>query len=359
MSKNEKRVYYGYAATNTKCGSQGIYHFELDAEKETLKILDTTQILNADYIVLSKDEKFLYAAQELVYFKGKATAGAAAFRIASDGSLIFLNSRNTKSQMACFCCTDSKGQNFYTSEYMGGYVTVFDIDIDGSLSDYKYALGHEPRQGCHWPSAHSVIVTPDDRYILVTNVGLDIVSLYDRKNEYACVTEVAAHGRPRQAVFSPDGKYVYVSTEQSGEVYVYAYCPEEEEKLKRLQVITTTPEGWNEYHAETSAIKLSPDGKLLCVANRAFSLNNVACFAVDPRTGLLTAKSHAKLQGFFPRDFNFTPDGAYLLIGMQFSNHLELCRVRTDICELESIKLFEGVPRCNCIQFIKGGKKCG
>lgn len=350
-----REIYQAYIGTNTKCGSKGIYHIELDCARREIKVLHTHQILHGDYLALTGDEKRLYCVSEAVFFKGRASGGASAFRVERDGSLTLINSEHTGGQMSCFCAVDRKGETLYTSEYMGGTVTVFPVRPDGGLEAPAHVLGHRPRAGRHQPSVHSVAVTPDNRYILATDVGLDLVSLYDRQRGHCCVEEAQVPGRPRQAVFSPDGRFVYISTEQSGVIHCFRYSEDGPNRLTPVQQISTTPEGWTEYHAETSAIKISPDGRMLCVANRAPSLNDIACFRVDPETGRLETGGRRRLRGCFPRDFNFTPDGRYLLAAMQFSNQLELCGVDTQECRLTDLALFEGIPRGNCVQFLQGG----
>jgi 6-phosphogluconolactonase len=255
--------------------------------------------------------------------------------------------------MACYCSIDSAGKNLLTSSYMSGSVTVTPIMEDGSLGINSQVIRQPVRQGFHWPSVHSVYETADGRYILSTNVGLDRVFLHRREGDsWAEVFEIEIPGRPRQAAFSRDGKFIYVSTEFSGEVNVLAYDPESPAPLTLIQRISTTRPGWSG-HAETAGIKLSPDGRMLLVANRAQELNNLAIFSADPVTGLLEFCGHAPVHGVFPRDFDFTPDGRYVLAGLQFSDNLEIFQVNHDRTLTSRGHDFK-LPCCSCVKFLTG-----
>ena len=352
MEQNRSHAYLG---TNSMRGSQGIYHISMDKETLDLRVEDSCPAKNGDYLWISPDRRTLYAAYELIYFQGRPTGGAAAYRIGPNGSLTFLNARNTDGQLTCFCSTDQAGQHLLTSSYMSGSVTVTPLLPDGSLGEGMQVIRHPVRSGSHWPSVHSVYETPDRNFLLSTNVGLDRVFLHQlTKAGWRQAFELPVAGRPRQAAFSPDGKTVYVSTEAGGEVFVLAYDSAAAEPLRQLQRVSTTCPGWCG-HAETAGIKLSPDGSLLLVANRAEGLNNLAAFAVNRDTGLLKFSAHVPVQGVFPRDFDFTPDGRYVLVGLQFSDTLELFEADYSCYTLVSLGAGFPLPCCSCVKFLPEG----
>ncbi len=349
----DARFYHTYIGTNSMRGSQGIYQLTIRKDNLDMRIESSCPAKNGDYIWISPDQKTLYAAYEITYFQGKPTGGAAAYHIGPEGQLSLLNARNVGGQMPCFCSTDQAGRHLLTCSYMSGCVSVTDILPDGSLGENCQVIQQPVRPGYHWPSVHSVYETPDGRFILSTNVGLDRVFLHRRTEDgWETAFELPVRGRPRQAAFSPDGQRVYVSTEAGGEVFVLAYDPDGAEPLRQLQCISTTRPGWSG-HAETAGIKLSPDGTLLLVANRAPELNNLAAFAVDPETGLLTFTGHVPLQGIFPRDFAFTPDGRYVLVGLQFSDVLELFEADYANHTLISRRAGFPIPCCSCVKFMR------
>ena len=347
--------YHAFLGTNSMRGSQGLYHVALRKDDLTLQVRHTCPALNGDYICIAPDGRSLYAAYEVIYYQGRPSAAVGAYRIDDDGALTLLNTRHVDGQMACFCSTDHAGTHLLSSSYMSGSVTVTPILPDGSLGEDCRVIRQPVRRGRHWPSIHSVYETPDCRYILSTNVGLDRVFLHRLRGDgWVQAFEVAVEGRPRQAAFSADGRFVYVSTEAGGEVFVLAYDPDGPELLRPIQRISTTRPGWSG-HAETAGIKLSPDGNMLLVANRAMELNSLAVYSVDQAGGTLNLTGHVGVHGVFPRDFDFTPDSRYVLVGLQFSDTLELFEVDQENRTLASRRRDIPLPCCSCVKFLKEG----
>lgn len=340
--------YHAYLGTNSMRGSRGIYHISIRKEDLDFQVISACQALNADYICLSPDQRTLYATYELTYFNGRPTSGAGAYRLEEDGGITLLNQRNVHGQMACYCSTDRAGTTLFSSSYMSGSITATELLADGSLGESQRIIPQPVRAGYHWPSVHSVYETPDERYIFSTNVGLDRVLLHRKDGTPVC--ELPVEGRPRQAAFSADGRFIYVSTEAGGEVFVLAYDGTSGTPLRLIQRISTTLPGWTG-HAETAGIKRSPDGRMLLVANRAMDLNCLAVFSIHPSTGQLTFVHHAKVHGVFPRDLDFTPDGRYVLVGLQFSDNLELFGVEED--HLVSRRADFALPCCSGVKFLR------
>ena len=83
----EQNRYHAYLGTNSMRGSQGIYHISMDKETLDLRVEDSCPAKNGDYLWISPDRRTLYAAYELIYFQGRPTGGAAAYRIGPNGSL--------------------------------------------------------------------------------------------------------------------------------------------------------------------------------------------------------------------------------------------------------------------------------
>lgn len=352
---DQRRCYHAYLGTNSLRNSQGIYHITLDKEDLSIQVRHTCPALNGDYLCFSPDQRTLYAAYEVVYYQGRPSAAVAAYRIGPDGSLSLLNTRHVDGQMACYCSTDHAGTRLLSSSYMAGTVTVTPLLADGTLGSENQVIRQPVREGFHWPSVHSVYETPDRRFILSTNVGLDRVFLHRLEGDaWLPAWEVPVEGRPRQAAFSRDGRFVYVSTEAGGEVFVLSYEPDSPQPLRVLQRVSTTRPGWSG-HAETAGIKLSPNDKMLVVANRAPELNNLALFSVDADSGRLTPAGHAAVHGVFPRDFDFTPDSRYVLVGLQFSDTLELFEADYRNCTLISRSSGFPIPCCSCVKFLREG----
>ena len=86
-----------------------------------------------------------------------------------------------------------------------------------------------------------------------------------------------------------------------------------------IQQINTLPDdylGWS----VTSALRYSRDRSMMFASNRGD--NSITCFRVDPQTGMLIKTSVVKMPWSFPRDFNLTPDGRFLIVGIQHDDKI-------------------------------------
>ena len=166
---------------------------------------------------------------------------------------------------------------------------------------------------------HASMPTPDGKYIAVADCGLDYIYLYDAKT-YQKVFEWKApeDSGPRQLRFSPDGKYLYMVSELSCQIFVFEYQPDCKDMLRNVQVISTRREDGYDRENYTSALQMHPSGRYLLAGNRGH--NSIVVYEVDKETGLLMLKGHTMLAGDFCREFCFVPDGSMLIVGIQHTD---------------------------------------
>ena len=117
---------------------------------------------------------------------------------------------------------------------------------------------------------------------------------------------------------------VSVATIKSGtEAYLsgdsYKYRKTAPGKMIQVQEIKTLPDDYTGWSV-TSALRFSRDRSMLFASNRGH--NSISCFRVDSHNGTLLRTSVVSLPGSFPRDFNLTPDGRFLLVGLQHDDRL-------------------------------------
>jgi 6-phosphogluconolactonase len=122
---------------------------------------------------------------------------------------------------------------------------------------------------------------------------------------------------PRHIDFHPNGKYVYLMEEMSGNVTAYSY---NKGKLLFLQTISAIKEGYKG-PIGSADIHVSPDGRFLYASNRGES-NDIAIFDIDKSTGKLTLKGHQSVLGKGPRNFSIDPTGNFLLSANQTTNEI-------------------------------------
>ena len=121
-----------------------------------------------------------------------------------------------------------------------------------------------------------------------------------------------------QLRFSPDGKYLYMVSELSCQIFVFEYQPDCKDMLRNVQVISTRREDGYDRENYTSALQMHPSGRYLLAGNRGH--NSIVVYEVDKETGLLMLKGHTMLAGDFCREFCFVPDGSMLIVGIQHTD---------------------------------------
>ena len=223
--------------------------------------------------------------------------------------------------------------------------------------------------------AHQTFYTPDGKLMGVCDLGCDRVNFYEYKKsgglEKPVVTLKADPGDgPRHAIFSNDGKFLFVVNELSSTVTSYAVAKgmpnlvgasfqdargrlgEPSLPFTRIGKWSMLPEGCTLKETETkaAAIKLTADGKILMASNRGH--DSIAFFTVND-DGTLTLKNVSKLTGKFPRDFELMPGEKFMVVGHKMSNEIQVYAFDREKCELKAV----GAPipcwRPLCFKFEK------
>jgi 6-phosphogluconolactonase len=127
---------------------------------------------------------------------------------------------------------------------------------------------------------------------------------------------------PRHYDYHPNEAYVYVVNEQGCSVTAYRF-DRAAGTLSPLQTLSTLPEG---YRGENSCaqIHIHPSGRFLYAANRGH--DSIACFAVDPGSGRLTALGQQPSEPV-PRTFGLDPAGHFLYAAGQGTGRLAAYRI--------------------------------
>ena len=223
--------------------------------------------------------------------------------------------------------------------------------------------------------AHQTFYTPDGKLMGVCDLGCDRVNFYDYKKpgglDKPVVTLKADPGDgPRHAIFSNDGKFLFVVNELSSTVTSYAVAKgtpnlvgasfqdargrlgEPSLPFTRIGKWSMLPEGCTLKETETkaAAIKLTADGKILMASNRGH--DSIAFFAVND-DGTLMLKNVSKLTGKFPRDFELMPGEKFMVVGHKMSNEIQVYAFDREKCELKPVG--EPIPcwRPLCFKFEK------
>ncbi len=318
--------YYMLVGTYDSPRSEGIYVYRFSSDRGTAVPVSQIRTSNPSFLAVSPDEKFVYAVSETAPQGGKGGEVDAFTFNKNSGTLVFINRVFSGGDHPCHVETDRTGKWVFASNYTSGTLSVLPVRPDGSLGtaitlQHTGSGAHPQRQ--KGPHVHGAIVSPDNRQLLVTDLGIDKVMLYSfdaitgklspAKQPY--VISVPGSG-PRLLTFHPNNKTAYVIEEISGTVVGYKYAGG---RLKQIQRISTLPVG-DTLPPGSADIHVSPDGKFLYASNRG-SVNSIAIYRIGKK-GLLKQVGHQPVLGKTPRNFSLDPTGRYLLCANQNSDEI-------------------------------------
>lgn len=282
----------------------------------------------------------------------------AAFSIADDHSLKFINEADSGGTGPCHLVMDLTGTTLAVANYGGGSVATLRVDADGKIgnivSNFKIQGSgpHPERQKA--AHTHGVYFNKANNQLFAPDLGTDETLIYKFNPDSSEITphnpaalKAPPGSGPRHMDFSPDEKHAYVINELTNTVTVAAYDPKSG-SLTDIQTIPTLPADFKEAN-KTAEIEVHPNGKFVYGSNRGH--NSIVVYQRDPNTGKLTFLQHAPCGGDFPRHFVIDPSGKWLLCGHQNSNTLSILSLNPETGILGEPKSTIQTPSPICILF--------
>ncbi len=341
----------GYIGTYTKGDSKGVYSFTLDTDAAKLgDVKPVAELDNPTYLNLSQDNKNLYAV-----VKEGDQGGVASFSINPEtGDLFEINRQLLDGASPCHVSVDSKNHQVLTANYHKGTIESFLVNEDGSVNPVVSVIEHTgkgPHERQDKPHTHYSGFTPDEKYVVAIDLGVDKVITYKIDNgklAEAHTLLVKAGSGPRHITFHPNGKFAYVMTELSNEVITLSYNSDTG-VFTELQYIPTIPEDFTE-NSQGSAIHISNDGRFVYAGNRGH--DSIAVYGVNQDSGELTFIEYTSTEGSWPRDFALDPTEKFIVASNQESSNLVLYARDPQTGKLTLLDSKVSVPDPVCVKFL-------
>lgn len=324
-----------YVGTYTKGASKGIYAYRFQPSTGKLEPIGAVaDIANPSFLAIHPGHKFLYAVSEINDFNGQKSGAVSAYSIdAAKGKLILINTVSSRGAGPCYVAVDRTGRDVLVANYDSGSVAVLPIDDQGRLSEASAFVQHTGsgvnRERQEGPHAHSINVSPDNRFAIVADLGLDRLFVYrfdPAKGSLVAndppFASVHPGAGPRHFTFHPGGKFAYAINEMQSSVTAFAWDGDEG-ALRELQTVSTLPPDFKG-NSDSAEVRVDPSGQFLYGSNRGH--DSIAVFAIDRARGTLRPVMHASSGGKTPRNFVIDPSGAYLLAANQDSNNIVVFR---------------------------------
>jgi 6-phosphogluconolactonase len=325
-------ILYAGTYTNDKGStSQGIYAFRWDPDEGTLELEGlAAATVNPSFLTLSPDRRHLYAVNEVDEYRGSKTGSVTSFAVERNSAkLKAINTVPSDGGGPCKITVDHSGKAAFVANYDGGSAASFRILGNGALSKpvstFHYTgHGADPERQAA-PHTHCTTVSPDNRYVLVNDLGLDRISVYHLNPQTAQLTvndppfyEALPGSGPRSFTFHPSGKWAYSLNEIANTVDALAWDAEHG-TLNRVQNISTLPEGFTGSNT-AGQVAVDSSGRFLYASNRGD--NSVAVYSISDKDGTLKAAQHVDCGGKTPRHFALDPGNQWLLVANQDSSNI-------------------------------------
>ena len=358
--------YLMYVGTYTGTGSKGIYAFHFDpATGETDAVGLAAATDSPSFLAIDPEGHFLYAVNEVETFRDEQSGAISVFSIDREsGKLKLLQQISSLGGSPAHLSLDVSARHLMVANYGGGNVAVFPIGTDGLLGEHSAfvqnsgsSINPERQEG---PHAHFIQTTPDNRLVIVADLGIDklLVHRFDASSgsltpgNPAFFRAVPGSG-PRHVAFAPSGEFVYAVNELVSTVTVFAY-QRDPGSIHSRQTISTLPEDYTGANT-TAEIEVDARGRTLYVSNRGH--DSIAIFSIDPDDGSLASLGWAPSGGMMPRHFAIDPTGQWLLVANQGSNSINLLRIDPESGRLTPTERSLELASPVCLRFVSSSRE--
>lgn len=322
--QNKYMAYVGSYSYNGQ--AKGITVYDVDVKKGGFKYRCEVEVNNSSYLTVAKNGKTLYSISD---------EGVVSFHIMENGALARLNSASIKGMRGCHLTTDAEDRFLFVSGYHDGKETVLRLKPDGSVGEITDAVFHKGlgsvAERTFRPHVSCARRTPDGKFIMVADLGIDQVKIYSFDDKKGLLTLVDAlrcdlESAPRHFLFSADGKFMYLMYEVKNVIDVYTYeTGDRVPVLEKIQTISST--GAERFSQLTSAcaMRMSPDEKYMYCGNAGD--NTMSVYKRDKETGLLTLLCCLPVSGDYPKDIGVFPDQKHVASINHGSNSISFFEV--------------------------------
>lgn len=317
-----------YIASCVKGG--GIYHYTL-SENNVLDFCEKTTLDEPMYMIIRNEKMYILLRQpdEKTNFSGELS-------IDIDGTgKLFAPSRIISTKGVVACHLEVSDDNIYAVNYVSGSV----IKLPDTLVTHSGHGLHKVRQAA--PHTHFVHASPDGKYILVTDLGLDKIFVYDKDLKLVSEVSVPSGHGPRHLAFSDDGKIVYCVNELGSSVSIFSYSDGE---LKLQNTISALPKDFSGDNI-SAAIRIKDN--YLYVSNRGH--NSISVFEIKDSYNIVL-KECVDCGGNSPRDFNIIDD--VLICTNEKSDNVTVFKLNNYIPEIISESELN-IPSPLCVAYKK------
>jgi 6-phosphogluconolactonase len=342
-------VFVHFGTDTNKGVSKGIYQSRFNPTTGQLSVpVLVAPTARPSFLALSPvrtgQKRFLYAVNAV----NDPAATVTAFSLdPATGAINQLGQVPSGGAGPAYVSVDSSGHAAFVANYFGSTVASYRIQPEGTLSQPVNIIDFKDKQrfGSRGPDSvrqdiphpHCATVSPDNRFLLVCDLGSDAISVFAIDSGTGHLTTSDPHlfnvrrgSGPRHVVFHPNGRWVYGINELDSTIDLFLWTQTSS---------VTNPQGLlvnTNFHITTIAadfpvekntaaeVAISSDGNFLYASNRGE--DTLVVFSVHPKKGDLEVVQRISSGGKRPRHFTLDPTAQWLVCGNQDSASVTVFR---------------------------------
>jgi 6-phosphogluconolactonase len=327
-------------AVGTTPGAKGIYTCSWNAATGTLgpfELIAATP--DPSFLTFSpRHPNMLYAVNELPDPKNGAVSAFAI--IPGTPRLERRSFLTTGGSSPCHLAFDHTGRVLFAANYYGGSLASYKVNAQGRLEPVTvhrfsgHSIDPDRQTTAH---THCSLFSPDNRFLLVNDLGLDRIMVFHVDTATAKLTPASTPfysatpgAGPRHTIFHPNGRWVYSTNELNSTIDRFDWTSADGLLAHKATVSSLPPAAQRRNSSlppaarqiDNAPAELATDaeGKFLYVSNRFH--DSIAVFTIDPQDGSLIFMQDIPCGGKTPRFFAIDPSGRWLLVANQDSRNI-------------------------------------
>ncbi|MFT4069097.1 lactonase family protein [Paraburkholderia sp.] len=316
--------------------------------------------LNATWVESDPRRPILYAVDDDKVREGSVTAYAVD---RATGALTALKRADANGRGTTNLSLDARSMTLLAASYDSGTVSSVSLEPDGSLGARASTMqdtGSGPNQHRQASAhAHNAVVDPSGHHVLVPDLGADRVFVYgfdgathallpdngDPPRAFA----VPPGSGPRHLVFGPDGRFAYVITELSAEIFVLRWDAARG-RLTPVQTVSLSSPAFKGVRSGAEIV-MSVDGRYVYAEDRGE--NTLVVYRVDPESGELSELQRMTSGGEKPWGMELDPSGKWLFVANQHSGNVAVFSVDPATGKLAGPSATADVPTAVSVAFVE------
>jgi len=335
---------------------EGIYSFEFDSERGELELEETIPALNPSYLVVSKDNYYLFALEEIA---SENSPKIKSFKIETNGNgsnLTLISEQNIPGSYACHLNLTHSQTHLIVACYLSGNVLVYPLGEKGQILPAAQNIRHYGKGPnlLRQEAAHAhMIYAFGSNGIFIVDLGLDLAMAYDFDHSSGQFIKspkldipISQGAGARHMELHPSGNFAFVFSELTAELFSFKLL---DNKFIPLEILPTLPNDFN-LIPSGAAIRMHPNGNYLYVSNRGG--DSITIFQFDMESEKLLLLGWEPSGGKTPREINIDPTGQWLLVANQDSDNIVVFNINQKTGLLAKRSVNNELHSPSCIRFI-------